>query len=235
MTKTIKVILVISVLCMGVSTFIACASEAKKAKFIIGGDSFTNATITNSEGKYLKFIENEDENVNEVQGDMKILKNENYEEYEGDSRDLYLLEVSDSDKFTIEPIDEHGLLSQQVSFELINKYNKSTNVFAEYIKKIEINKNTVIITGDERSTFEYRIATYLPKQKNYYSIAGKTTGIIQCTRTKLGIVFSGVKGKSYISAGTKNGEDLGDGYYYLNGQQVNVYRKKGNLVVMDSI
>ena len=242
MNKILKPMIFLIVLIMMPTTITACAKENDHAKLIINL-GFDNVMLRNAEGKYLKFIEPaEDYEDSEMKGDMEVFKDDLYTEDEEDgedSPDRWLLEIPDSDRFSVESLDEIGIIGWQLFFEMRNKYNESAFVFAEYVQKIEIDKSALIITGDKGSTFDYRVSQLCSvdaKEKGYYNVSGKTIGAIRFDKADKGCVLTGAKGKSKISiASLKDGDDLGSGTYYFYGQKVKIYKKKGKLIVSPSV
>ena len=241
MNKILKPMIFLIVLIMMPTTITACAKENDHAKLIITL-GFDNVMLRNAEGKYLKFIEPaEDYEDSEMKGDMEVFKDDLYTEDEEDgedSPDRWLLEIPDSDRFSLESLEEDGVIEEQTYFELRNKHNKGTSVFTEYVKKIEIDKGNVLITGDEGSSFEYQVVQRLPhgKKEAYYSVNGQTIGLIRYKPAKNGFVLEGAKGNTRIDIFTiKEGNDLGGGLYYLYGQKVKIYKKKGKLIVSPSV
>jgi len=237
MKRIINMIVTMILIIMVMTTFNACAQGKNHAKLIITS-GFENVILKNAEGKSLTFVKAaEDEDENEIKGDMTIFNRDFYLE-EGDDgedhADQGLYEIPDSDYYSLESIEEDGVMKQQVAFILQNKYNESIAFITEYIKKIEIDKGKVIIFGDEDSTFEYSInyLMTLGKKKIYYYISGANIGKIKAEAKNGGINTYGVKGKTVVSAEYEGAYDSIDfGNYYFFGSRNRICVRKGKMIV----
>ena len=237
MKKIINMTVIMILIIMVVTTLTACAQENNHAKLIITS-GFNNVMLKNAEGKSLTFIKaSEDEDENEIKGDMTIYNRDFYLE-EGDDgedhADQGLYEIPDSDYYSLESIEEDGVMKQQLAFILQNKYNESIAFITEYIKKIEIDKSNVIITGDEGSTFEYNINYLLTlgKKKIYYYISGENIGRIKVEVKNGCINIYGAKGKTVVSAEYEDDDNsLGFGNYYVLGERNRIFIKNGKMIV----
>ena len=232
------------VLALIAATFSACAQENSHARIIIY-DGFDNVVLKNAEGKYLEYVyeQYEDKNdIEEIRGDMPYKKgvaetSDLYsEDDEGDDYNSYsYIEIPDSDYFSIEPRSKYwDVLEKPIHFKLKNRYNKNTSVYAEYVKKIEIDKGNVIITGVKKSTFDYNIITLMSNGKNdiYYRIGGDNIGSVKIEKEKKGVVLKGVKGIATISTHYKDAEfNISDGAYYMFGNAVKINVKNGKMIV----
>ena len=117
MNKILKLMIFLIVLIMMPTTITACAKENDHAKLIINL-GFENVTLRNAEGEKLIFKEPDlfDED-NGVKGDMEVFKDDLYTEDEEDgedSPDRWLLEIPDSDRFSVESLDEIGIIGWQL-------------------------------------------------------------------------------------------------------------------------
>ena len=230
-----KKITTTAVIMMLICTVSACAKPDNAAEFIYLSGSFENATITNGKSEYYRYEVDENSIYDDDEvytGTMKVYEENSYNRYGDDSPSLYKLVVPDSEYFCIEATDKDAMLTQQMDFELNNKYNKLLAVFAEYVKRIEIKKKEAVITGEEGSDFDYYIYALIPKYNAYFRVSGMTEGSISYKYGKDNAVIKGAKGKTNIMVTDKKTKDGPDDIFcYLYGEEIKVTLKNKNISV----
>lgn len=235
MMNCFKKTIIFTLLVMLMCTVTACAKPDNAAEFIYLTGSFEDVTITNAIGEYYRYEEDKDSIYDDDEvytGTMKIYKEDSYDGYGDDGPSLYKLVVPDSEYFRLEATDKDAMMEQQVDFELKNKYNKWLSVFTEYVKRIEIKKKEVIITGEKGSDYDYALSALLPKYKGYFNVSGINSGIIHYRYNKDRVVISGIKGKTKIGVvSSKDSKGLGRGLYYLYGNEATITLRNGKMIV----
>ena len=236
-TNIVRMTIILVVMIMMLTSLTACA-QGNNAKFVLGY-GFDNVVIENVEGNYLEYVVDNKGDVKR-RGNMSVLDYGYYadpddtEDDGGEGSEELYIEVPDSEMFVVRPRDEDDLIEQPIDFGIINQYNKYAYISAEYVKKIEIEKQEIRLTGDDESTFDYSIYSLIDndEEKIYYNVIGNTIGRLCFRQTQKGIELTGATGKTIISAEYKGAKkSIAMKSYYMFGNKVRIYVKDGKLIV----